>query len=59
MSSDEPITSNENLPAAPERMEHDAIHELQCIDLVKLIAATFNTLNDYENYVIRKNNAIH
>ena len=59
MSSDQTTTSNKNLPAAPEHMERDAIHELQCIDLVKLIAATLNTLNDYENYVKYKDIALH
>ena len=59
MSSDQTTTSHEKLPTAPEHMERDAIHELQCIDLVKLIAATLNTLNDYENYVKYKDIALH
>ena len=44
MSSDEPTASNEKLPAAPERMERDAIHKLERIELLKLIAATLNAI---------------
>ena len=43
MSSDE-TTSNKKLPAAPERMGRDAIHELERMELLKLIAATLNAL---------------
>ena len=63
MSSDEPTASNEKLPAAPERMERDAIHKLERhklerIELLKLIAATLNAIY-YEDRVKYKDIALH
>ena len=58
MSSDETTTSNEKLPAAPERMERDAIHKLERIELLKLIAATLNAIY-YEDRVKYKDIALH
>ena len=58
MSSDETTASNEKLPAAPERMERDAIRELERIELLKLIAATLNAIY-YEDRVKYKDIAMH
>ena len=58
MSSDETTTSNEKLPTGPERMERDAMHELERIELLKLIAATLNTLY-YEDRMKNKDIALH
>ena len=58
MSSDETTASNKKLPAAPERMERDAIHKLERIELLKLIAATLNAIY-YEDRVKYKDIALH
>lgn len=58
MSSDETTTSNEKLPAAPERMERDAIHKLERIELLKLIAATLNAIY-YEDRVKYEDISLH
>ena len=58
MSSDETTTSNKKLPAAPERIGRDALHKLERIELLQLIAATLNAIY-YEDRVKYEDIALH